>query len=97
MRWLPIAVAALICAGTVRAGAIRVGPGGVRIAVTTAYYEDRHHRRHAFEVPADWRDYPHPLAWYRAHPRWWENRSWYRADDGIDGTTAQSDTRPSHS
>jgi hypothetical protein len=93
MRLAP-AAAVLMCAfQAAHADEIRIGPGGVRIPVTTEFYQDQHHRRHVFQVPGDWRDYHHPLGWYRVHPQWWRGRDWYRrAGNGVDARAAQSES-----
>jgi hypothetical protein len=94
MRILPITVAALIIGVPAHAQQFRIGPGGVRVETSTETYEDQHHRRHEFLVPRDWRDYHHPLGWYRVHRQWWRESDWYRRDGrGIDAAAPRNESR----
>ena len=80
-RLMTSAIAALALAGSTFAGVTAanaaigfyVGPGGVHVQYGTGYY--RHHR---YVYPNDWRDYHHPLGWYRMHRDWYTARDWYR-------------------
>jgi hypothetical protein len=95
------AMAILLLIGTVAVLAIgpgaeqfRVGPGGVRVQTAVETYEDQHHRRHEFLVPKDWRDYHHPLGWYRVHREWWRESDWYRRSGrGIDAAAPRNESR----
>ncbi len=92
MRILLIVMAVVMAANGAHADEFRIGPGGERVRVQVEYYVDQHHHRHAFEVPEDWRDYPHPLGWYRVHRQWWRASDWYRRENrGIDAATRQSE------
>ena len=103
MRFVLAAAALLAGSEPPPAQDMKIGPGGVQVQVTTEYFEDHHHHRHAFQVPADWRDYHHPLGWYRAHPHWWEFRDWYRRaglgeqPSGIDANAVRNQSERSHS
>ena len=56
---------------------IITGPGGTRVEYVTGYYMDRNHHRVMYRHPRDWKQYRHPLAWYRTHGNWWRQNDWY--------------------
>lgn len=55
-----------------------IGPDGARVGYTEGYYYDRYRHRHAYRYPRDWRNYGHPLSWYRTHRNWHRDGDWYR-------------------
>jgi len=94
MRIFLFAAAVLIPVMPAHAQQFRIGPGGVRVETSVQSYEDQHHRRHEFLVPRDWRDYHHPLGWYRVHREWWRASDWYRrAGTGIDAVVKRNESR----
>jgi len=59
---------------------VHVGDAGIGFSVDNGHYYDRHHRRHSYSYPSDWRSYHHDRSWYRSHARWndRDHRDFYR-------------------
>jgi hypothetical protein len=59
---------------------VHVGDAGLGFTVDNGRYYDRHHRRHYYSYPSDWRSYHHDRSWYRSHARWndRDHRDFYR-------------------
>jgi hypothetical protein len=85
-----VSIAALAFAGSMLGAAepvsaqdqmrVHVGDGGLGFTVDNGRYYDRHHRRHYYSYPSDWRSYHHDRSWYRSHARWndRDHRDFYR-------------------
>lgn len=75
-----LAGASLVAMPAAARDAIGAQVSDLGISVGNGHYFDRHHHRHSYTYPSDWKSYNHPQSWYRGHSQWNDRNhvDWYR-------------------